>query len=234
MSDFDAVLERLLTDPGFTSALAADPASALAGYDLSDDERQLLHAQVSTEAGGDRRVEQRTSKASLFGLLSPLAGTQPSGDPGVGHAVGSAASSYAGWTAPHQGLSEAGGGGDLDAIVVRSGHGDVNGIVGPPARSGLEVAPPAGYHPNVDIDGDGTWDRYTAHGRADGGVDLEADMDHDGRIDFVGHDDNADGIIDRADYDTDGDGQLETHMVDTNRDGWMDRTAVDPTEPPAR
>src|SRR6266545_4717700 len=74
MSDFDAVLERLVADPGFRAALAADPARALAGYRLSADEVELLHAQLDTGTGGNRHVEQRTSKASLFGLLSPLAG----------------------------------------------------------------------------------------------------------------------------------------------------------------
>jgi len=74
MSDFDAVLERLVTDPAFTSALSADPAAALAGYELSADEIELLRSQVSADAGGDRTVEVRTSKASMMGLLSPLSG----------------------------------------------------------------------------------------------------------------------------------------------------------------
>src|SRR6266508_4312693 len=87
MSDFDTVLERLLADPGFRSALAADPARALAGYQLSADEVELLHAQLDTGGGGNRQVEQRTSKASLFGLLTPLAGGAgfgTPGDPGAG------------------------------------------------------------------------------------------------------------------------------------------------------
>jgi hypothetical protein len=78
------------------------------------------------------------------------------------------------------------------------------------------------------VDGDGAWDQYTVRARSDGGIDVVADMDHDGRPDFIGHDDNADGIIDRADYDRDHDGVFETHMTDTNGDGWMDRTTVDP------
>jgi hypothetical protein len=60
MSDFDEVLERLVGDPAFASALAADPGRALAGYRLSDDEVALLHTQV----GGDSRdgvVEARTN-----------------------------------------------------------------------------------------------------------------------------------------------------------------------------
>ena len=50
MTDFDAALERLLTDDGFKAALAADPARALAGYRLTPDEVELLSAQVSTDA----------------------------------------------------------------------------------------------------------------------------------------------------------------------------------------
>jgi hypothetical protein len=304
MSDFDSVLERLLTDPGFAAALAADPATALGGYQLSPDELELLYAQVSTDPGGERQVEQRTSKASLFGLLSPLAGAIGlTHDSGVGHAVSSAASAHAGLGAADgmggsggtagfgpadvhqgfgaapgasqgfgpagqsgaiqgfgpadqsttQGFGPAGQGGQLgigESVNVLYGGGPsgpsgVDGIVddddvpaggGPlgggvtelPARSGFGEVPPPDHHPHVDVDGDGRWDQYTVRTRADGGVDVVADMDHDGRIDFVGHDDNRDGIIDRADYDSDHDGRLETHMRDVNGDGWMDSTSVDP------
>ena len=75
MSDFDAALERLISDPAFRDALAADPARALAGYQLSPDELDILTSQVDTgTGGGQRQVEQRTSKASLFGLLAPMGG----------------------------------------------------------------------------------------------------------------------------------------------------------------
>ena len=63
MTDFDTVLERLLTEPAFPAALAADPAGALAGYRLSPDEVELLRSQVSFGDAGDRAVETRTSKA---------------------------------------------------------------------------------------------------------------------------------------------------------------------------
>jgi hypothetical protein len=74
MSDFDAALERLVSDPAFREALATDPGRALSGYQLSPDELELLESQVDTGTGGERHVEQRTSKASLFGLLSPMSG----------------------------------------------------------------------------------------------------------------------------------------------------------------
>src|SRR2546430_11625794 len=74
MSDFDTVLERLVTDPGFAARLSADPTGALAGYRLSADEVDLLRSQVSTGDGGGRTVETRTSKASMMGLLGAFGG----------------------------------------------------------------------------------------------------------------------------------------------------------------
>ncbi|WP_433056809.1 hypothetical protein [Dactylosporangium sp. CS-033363] len=71
MSDFDEVLERLLGDPAFKAQLAADPAGTLAGYRLSPDELDILQSQVG-EAGGQAHVEQRTSKASMFGVFSSI------------------------------------------------------------------------------------------------------------------------------------------------------------------
>src|SRR5437764_561356 len=53
MSDFDTVLERLVTDPGFARALAADPDAALAGYRLDADEVALLRSQVSADGSVD-------------------------------------------------------------------------------------------------------------------------------------------------------------------------------------
>jgi hypothetical protein len=81
MTDFDAALERLISDPAFRDELATDPARALAGYRLSPDELDLLRSQVDTGAGdSQRQVETRTSKASLFGLLSPMGGFGGLGD----------------------------------------------------------------------------------------------------------------------------------------------------------
>jgi hypothetical protein len=249
VSHFDDVLERLLTDPAFKAALAADPARALTGYDLADDERDLLSAQVSTDTGGDRQVEARTTKAGLFGLLSPLAGF----DSGIGTATGHAAATAAGHVVQASGLGHSPGG--LDGLVTpTSGPGhDLSHLVTPahdlghlvtpvpaedtgPLGAGLTALPghealapaptpaaPVDYHPHVDVDGDGRWDQYQVRTRTDGGLDLTADMDGDGRVDFVGHDDNRDGLIDRADYDTDRDGVPETHLRDADGDGWLDR-----------
>lgn len=75
MTDFDAALERLISDQAFRAELATDPAKALAGYRLSPDELELLRSQVDSGSGDSQhQVETRTSKASLFGLLSPMGG----------------------------------------------------------------------------------------------------------------------------------------------------------------
>ena len=247
MSDFDTVLERLLSDPGFKAALAADPARALAGYQLSPDEVELLGVQVSGDAGGNSQVEQRTSKASLFGMLGSMAGAgfghhgDSAGFAGASQGVSGGtgqASIGDSWSTVSEGPAHTGVGGATAEIGTPMG-GHVAGIgspggggIGAPldhvVHSGQGGSVPAGYHPHVDADGDGKWDQYTVRGRADGGVDIYVDIDHDGRADFVGHDYNRDGIIDSADYDSDHDGRFDTHMTDTNGDGWMDTSTRDP------
>jgi hypothetical protein len=290
MSDFDTVLERLLSDSGFRTVLAADPAAALRGYQLTADEIELLHAQVDTGSGGNSQVEERTSKASLFGLISPLMGAagmtggtahhMPT-DGSVGGTISSSteysysSTSSESWYlsdgvasgAGHGGLGEAaqagvdglggvgqggvGQGGIGQGGVGQGGVGQ-GGIGGPLAEPGIRglaghnldvpqsgggslgtaPPPPPGYHPHIDVNGDGHWDGYTVQGRTDGGVDLVADMNHDGRADFIGHDYDRDGLVDAADYDEDRNGTFETHMRDVNGDGWLDTRTVDP-EPPA-
>jgi hypothetical protein len=103
-------------------------------------------------------------------------------------------------------------------------------------NTGTIGAAPAGpgldnYSTRVDIDGDGSWDAHTVHARADGGVDIHADMNNDGVVDFIGHDDNRDGLVDSADYDTNHDGVMDVRMYDDNRDGWMDRSEPIPPKP---
>jgi hypothetical protein len=141
MSDFDAVLERLVTDQAFAAALAADPAAALAGYRLDPDEVELLHSQVGGETGGQHAVEVRTNQSSLFGMLSPLvgmAGALPSladNLPGAGHA-GSGAG---------EGMAGQGGGYAADGPepAVGSGFGPAGGIssgFGPAGTDGFGAA----------------------------------------------------------------------------------------------
>lgn len=274
MSDFDAVLERLLADPQFKAALATDPTRALAGYQLTGDEVELLCSQVSLDDGGERRVEQRTSKASLFGLLSPLAGAAGLGraaehtsDLGAGGHGGFGAAGGAAQPAGLGGPADQAVGGPMGPQFGPGGEGGLGGL----AQTGWQDAPivgdqvdpfaqptgtggivganigdtlndavhgglgvPDNYHPHVDVDGDGHWDQYTVRARSGGGVDIVADMNHDGRADFVGHDTNSDGIVDSAEYDEDRDGRFETHMRDLNGDGWMDTRTVDPAPGPGQ
>jgi hypothetical protein len=265
MSDFDTVLERLLSDAPFAAALAADPSAALAGYRLDADEAALLRSQVTGDAGGNSAVEERTSKSSTFGLLSPIMalggivdsladtvravpatqgfapvqglGAGPLADtpPGAVSGFGAAPGLYRSGAY----TSGLGAGGVLPESVVPVAR---TGLGGPVSTSGLgdaprsgfgshpvaaqpeEIAPPKGYHNRVDADGDGTWDRSTLRGRADGGVDILVDLDGDGKTDFIGHDVDADRTVDSADYDKNHDGFFEKRMYDDDGDGWLDRS----------
>lgn len=250
MSDFDDVLERLLSEPQFRAALASDPATALAGYQLSADERDLLGSQYGDDEGGLGGVEDRTSKASLVGLLGPLVnliGEAPGAHAGAHffHAAGSPDARQGFTDLPaDQGLSDSGADQGLHDLgtpdqglhdmspadqgltpVVGSGHDHMQFAAQPPVGDHT----PVGYHPHIDADGDGHWDHYTAVQHADGSVDIMVDRNHDGIVDFVGHDRNHDGLVESADYDEDFNGTFETHERDLNGDGWLDTKTVDPT-----
>jgi hypothetical protein len=62
----DAVLERAMNDATFRAQLAADPAKALAGYELTDEERAAF------QSGSLRaeRLEDRMSKSDLSAAMS--------------------------------------------------------------------------------------------------------------------------------------------------------------------
>jgi len=248
MSDFDTVLERLLGDAGFQAALARDPAAALRGYNLSEDEREVLRAQLVTDAGGQGSVETRTSKSGLVGLFAPIAGAvgmaaagYSSGNSSIGSALpdggtggtggGQASLGLAGpVTAGAESIGSADGTGGDTVGSSDGSFGDGFGAAIGTATDGSaaigSAAPPSGtvYHTSVDVNGDGHWDGYAARPRAGGGYDVVVDMDRDGRADFIGHDVNADGLIDSADYDTNLDGRMDTRMYDDNSDGWLDRS----------
>jgi hypothetical protein len=221
MSDFDDVLERLLTEPAFAAALADDPDVALAGYRLDASEVQLLRSQVVGDTGADvAKVETRTNKSSTFGLLAPFA------------ALGGVVDQFGQHLADHGGGAVRQGMGDAPA---RQGLGDARarqGLgaaphqgLGEPSRGPAEpLAAPPGYHNRVDADGDGHWDRATYRGGDDGGADILVDLNSDGRTDFIGHDVDLDNKVDYADYDTDADGVFDKRMYDDDNDGWLDRT----------
>jgi hypothetical protein len=150
MNDFDAALERLISDPGFRDALAADPARALAGYRLTEDELEILRSQVDTGSGGERQVEQRTSKASLFGLLSPLGGAGIGS--GMADAVQGTDSSGLGALGGHTPAAAAygsgGGGYESSSASLRSLESS-GASFGAPESSGASIGAPesAGYQP---------------------------------------------------------------------------------------
>jgi hypothetical protein len=74
MAGLDEVMERLLVDEEFRARLAADPAGALAGYSLSDSDRDVLAATLTRDEGKSGVVEQRTTQSSVAGLLSAFDG----------------------------------------------------------------------------------------------------------------------------------------------------------------
>jgi len=67
-----------------------------------------------------------------------------------------------------------------------------------------------------------------AYERADGGVDIHADINRDGVVDFVGHDYERDGLVMRPSS-TRSRRRLDTRMFDDNGDGWMDRARAFPS-----
>lgn len=231
MRDFDAVLERLLTEDDFQRALAADPEAALRGYELTDDERALLHSQLVAGPGEERTVEMRINKSGVVGLLGPVAaafgvaGTGPVTGGGGGQVLGSAPFASESVGSSGEGHHEVLGGAAPGEVVGAAPAGSPDSIGSAPVRA-------AGYHTRVDVNGDGTWDRHVDYERTDGGVDIHADMNHDGVTDFIGHDVDRDGRVDSADYDRDFDGVMDVRMYDDTGDGWLDRRERLP-QPPA-
>jgi hypothetical protein len=251
MSDFDDVLERLLNDPGFKAALAADPQRALFGYRLDPEERELLGVQFVAGEGGERTVEIRTNKSGVVGLVGPVAaalgvavsgasnatagasvgGATPTGSQAFGAAPGTSSFGHVaqqgvetfGFHDPSTEGTESLGSVGGETSGAGSGTQSFGAASGDGVSFGNAPAEATEYRTRVDVDGDGSWDPHTVYERPDGGVDIVADIDNDGRVDFVGHDDDRDGLVDSADFDSDGDGVLDTRMHDDTGDGWMDR-----------
>jgi hypothetical protein len=75
-----AVIGRAVTDAGFREALFADPAQALAGYDLSAEEMAALEAldaeQVAAFAG---TLDERISKSAFARMGLPDGGDTTQG-----------------------------------------------------------------------------------------------------------------------------------------------------------
>jgi hypothetical protein len=247
MSDFDAVLERLLTDPSFQAELAADPVRALTGYVLDAQEAELLRQQVSTDAGAHTAmVEDRVTKSSTFGLFSSfgigaVAETVGSGmaGQGFGSAPTDGSASLGEWsefgsatgTAPaHEGFGSApdawgAGGGDMSA---RSGLGSAPELS---ARSGFGSAP--GLTEGSDLDGlpavaglgDAPRSGLGEAGQGQGGLGepehLAPPKGYHNRVDADG-----DGSLDKATYRGREGGGAEIR-VDLDGDGNADFVGVD-------
>ncbi len=240
MSDFDEVLELLLTDPSFPARLAADPAGALAGYDLDPDEAELLRQQVSSDAGAQSAVvEDRVTKSSTFGLFSSF------GVGGLGDAPGPQAREGFGSRGP-----ELGAWSEFGTATGASAHAAVEGFGSAPdawgtggadmsARSGLGSAP--GLDDGPDLDGlaavagfgDAPRSGLGDAGQARTGLGerehLAPPKGYDNRVDADG-----DGSLDKATYrgregggaeirvDLDGDGRADFVGVDKDLDNRVD------------
>ena len=57
----ETIVERAMSDPIFRAQLARDPAAALAGYDLTAEERAMFQAGTARA----ERLEERMSKSDL-------------------------------------------------------------------------------------------------------------------------------------------------------------------------
>jgi len=62
----EMIVERAMTDAAFRALLARDPATALAGYDLTPEER----ATFTTGTARAERLEERISKTDLSAGMS--------------------------------------------------------------------------------------------------------------------------------------------------------------------
>lgn len=84
MAGIDEILERLVADGDFRAALARDPAAALAGYDLTRADVELLASRLDDGDDAERVVEQRTSKSAMLSFLAAFA-DPGGGAPAAGH-----------------------------------------------------------------------------------------------------------------------------------------------------
>jgi hypothetical protein len=245
MSDFDAVLERLLTDPSFQARLAADPGGALAGYDLDADEADLLRQQVSSDAGAHTAVvEDRVTKSSTFGLFSSFGvgggagsgtaaregfGAAPAispGSPGLGgwSEFGSAAGTAAQAVAEGAGsASDAWGAGGAD-MSARSGLGSAPGLGDGSDRDGLPAVSALGDAPRSGL-GDAGEARSglgeREHPAPPKGYHNRVDADGDGSLDKATYRGRAGGGAEIR-VDLDGDGRADFVGVDKDLDNRVD------------
>jgi hypothetical protein len=130
MAGLDDVLERLVADPSFRQRLAANPSAALAGYDLSAEDRALLASQVTEVAGTGGKVEARTSRASMVGLLGALgeladaSAELTTGEPDTSPAAGDDSGTWIDLDSYNVGVNQAGDGVGHDVLFGGAGADD--------------------------------------------------------------------------------------------------------------
>jgi hypothetical protein len=176
------------------------------------------------------------NKSSTFGLFSSAFDFSHalSGMHDVDGAGGAGAGGPAEWHPAHSGLGNApaahAGFGSAPTPEGHEGLGDAPhtglGDAGDTHPQTEHLTALRGYHPRVDVDGDGHWDHATYYAAPGGGAEIHVDLDHDGRDDFIGYDKGMDGRVDYADYDTNHDGVMDKRLIDDNGDGWLDRWVI--------
>ncbi|MFV2021238.1 Os1348 family NHLP clan protein [Micromonospora sp. LOL_023] len=248
MSDFDTVLERLLTDPAFASALASDPGAALAGYQLTADEVALLGTQLGggEDATGTAAVETRANQSSAFGLFSPLGGMLDGiGDLGAVSGFGPAGADSSGFGAADAdssgfGAADTGssGFGPAGAMPVDPGSGGsvlggYGAQIGDLLQPGDAAAPPsepaAGFGPAGPPAEPAVPEGYQTRVDVDGDGEWDQHIVRgraDGGVDIlVDHD--GDGRVDFVGRDDDADGLVESAAYDTDGDGFSEQVHYD-------
>jgi hypothetical protein len=246
-SDFDTVLERLLTDAEFQAALGQDADRALHGYALDDEERALLRSQLVLGGQQTGAVEARTTKSGVVGLLGPMAAALAAS---AGSGPGSSVMGGSG----RQSLGSAPGGeafgtdrggeafgparsGGSEAFGARQGGREVFGAS---ESEAFGASAPGGETFGASTGGTETWgDTATegfggaTSGEGVGPAPVEAtdyhtrvDVDGDGSWDAHRAYERADGGVD-IHVDADGDGAVDFIGHDRDRDGLVDSAEFD-------
>jgi len=77
MPNLHDALERIENDQNFKEWLVRDPQGALQGFELSSDDLSVIAMELSDDFEVLGFVEQRTSKAGLFALISSASHAAP-------------------------------------------------------------------------------------------------------------------------------------------------------------
>ncbi|MGB2939370.1 MAG: hypothetical protein WBD38_03605 [Candidatus Dormiibacterota bacterium] len=91
----DDVISRMAVDPGFHALVRADPTTALAAFDLTEDERLVVLSLAPDHDVHATKLLPRSSKSALF------FGTALHDAAAIGHDAGSAAGQSAAHAASH-------------------------------------------------------------------------------------------------------------------------------------